>query len=104
MGERPPQSDLAVSECHNGGQVEHDAEDGQRGDDERPHDVGQGVDRVGPVAIRFSLLTIVRLSWVRITSCFCCARFSISYLGRNSIALPKSLPKILLSFETCLNF
>ena len=48
MRERLSQPDLAVSQKDDGGQVEQDAEDGERGDDVRPHDVGEGVDRVGP--------------------------------------------------------
>ena len=48
MRERLPEPDLAVSQEHDGGQVEEDAEDGERGDDVGPHDVGQGVDRVAP--------------------------------------------------------
>ena len=34
-----------------GGQVEQDAEDGEQGDDESPHDVGEGVDGVGPLKL-----------------------------------------------------
>ena len=49
MCERPPQPDLAVSQKDDGGQVEQDAEDGEQGDDESSHDVGEGVDGVCPV-------------------------------------------------------
>ena len=48
MCERLPQPDLAVSQKDDGGQVEQDAEDGEQGDDVSPHDVREGVDRVGP--------------------------------------------------------
>ena len=46
--ERLAQPDLAVSQKDDGGQVEQDAEDGEQGGDVSPHDVGEGVDRVGP--------------------------------------------------------
>ena len=45
MHQRSAQSDLLVPEEHDGRHVEPDAEDRQRGDDERPHGVREGLNR-----------------------------------------------------------